>query len=138
MKNRFFSYVILIALIALACFTGCEEEKGQQYDYYRISVDSIEVPDTATAQKTFSVRFYGTVGEDGCHSFSHFNTQRSPGNLDIEVVGQVATGDDLACPDEMVYLDGEPLEMSVSEPGEFTIKVFQPNNTIFRRVIQIE
>lgn len=70
-----FSVPVLIPSIVffIANFISCKDK--QEYGYFLIQVDSISVTDAAFLNNPFEIKFYGTVGNNGCYSFYRFNVK---------------------------------------------------------------
>jgi len=126
------------AIMGILSVMACESEKGPEYGFYRIPVDSIQVAEDIQAGEPFEIRFYGVVGTDGCHRFSRFDTEMNAAMLWVEVWGRRATGENIACPDVMVFLDGQPLELTVDQPGEYVLEIRQPEGDPLERVIRVK
>ena len=127
-----------VAIMGILSVMSCESEKGPEYSFYRIAVDSIQVPENIRAGEPFEIRFYGVVGTDGCHQFSRFDTKMNAAMLSVELWGRRATGEIIFCPDVMVYLEGRTLELTVDQPGEYILEVRQPDGDPLEKDIQVE
>jgi len=136
MKWRILFFMAFV--MAVLSLTSCESEKGPEYSFYRISVDSIQVPENVQAGDSFEIRFYGLVGTDGCHQFSRFDTEMNSAMLSVELWGRRTTGENIACPHVMVYLEGRALELTVDQPGEYMLEVRQPDGNPLEREIQVD
>jgi hypothetical protein len=130
--NLFFKASILLMFVF--SFESCNHKPD--YRSFLIKVDSIHIPDTLTANSPFDIDFFGTIGVDGCHSFSDFNIQQDNTDLLIEVWGKL----DLkaaACPTVMVYLTGQTITCTFPDAGNYNIKIKQPDNTFLVKPITI-
>lgn len=88
-------------------------------------VDRIEAPSQITGTDTLSVRLRGTVGPNGCYSFSRTAIERSPGQVRlVPLVSRAAQG---ACTMAVVPLDETVRVDPPFESGTLTITVPQPN-----------
>ncbi len=132
MKEAFF-ILPMLALFVQACTTTTEPAEGTVT--FQIKVDSISHPHAIMLGDTAAIRFYGTVGPDGCHSFSHFLVIRQPRAVDFVVWGKrtIAT----ACPAVMVYLDGRTYRYLPSLRGTLVITVHQPDGSTLRDSLQV-
>ena len=127
------SFVLVLAIIMLAdCDQGVENAPTQ----FVVRVDSIAHTSFAASNDTIAVRFFGTIGSDGCFSFSHFETTRQPLQLDVTVWGQRSTAS--ACPAVMVYLDGREYKFFLGEMGWFKINVHQPDGSVVKDSIIVK
>ena len=131
MKSKISLYTGLIIISILGymiIFTGCVKlDDDEQDTYYMIEVDSISLADTITTADTLSISFYGTVGNNSCYSFSHFNPQLSQDVLNIEVWGKLSPGNN--CATVMVYLEGKQLPIINFAEGTYFVKVKQPDGS---------
>lgn len=134
MKN---GIVGLFMLLGMIFFGACEDQGQIQNDTFVIEIDSVEVPDNVTANTPFVLRFYGLVGTDGCYQFSHFRQQVYDNVVLVTSIGTHKSGA-VDCPAVMVYLEGEPLTLTLNEPGKYLLTVQQPDNQIMETEIGVE
>lgn len=130
--------VFTAAIMGILSVTSCESDKGPEYSFYRIPVDSIQVDEEIQAGEPFEIRFYGVVGTDGCHQFSRFDMEMNSAMLSVELWGRRTTGEIIFCPDVMVFLEGRALELTVDQPGEYMLEVRQPDGDPLERDIQVD
>jgi hypothetical protein len=132
--------ILIVAAIwmGMLSITSCESEKGPEYSFYPIAVDSIQVDKEIQAGEPFEIRFYGVVGTDGCHQFSRFHKEMNTAMLSVELWGRRTTGENIECPDVMVFLEGRALKLRVDQPGEYILEVRQPDGDPLERNIQVE
>jgi hypothetical protein len=130
--NLFFK--ALIVLMFICSLESCDHKPD--YRSFLIKVDSIHVPDTLIANSPFDIEFFGTIGVNGCYSFSDFNIQQDNADLLIEVWGQVDLRQTV-CPTVMVYLSGQKITCTFPDPGDYNIKIKQPDNTFLVKQITI-
>ena len=121
--------LFIIAFILLSQYS-CSTEPENDYVDFKIMVDNIAHPDTVSITDTLKIKFYGTVGPDGCHSFSHFEEHKKTNELEITVWGS-RPNFETACTDVMVFLDGKEYKTLPNKRGLFQIKVVQPDNSFF-------
>ena len=128
MKSKINFYTVLIITTILGYMiisTSClKNEQEEQDTYFLVEVDSIAFADTISTTDTLSISFYGTIGNNGCYSFSNFYPVTNEDTLDIEVWGKLAPGED--CASVMVYLEGEQLNVINFDEGTFFVHVRQP------------
>ncbi|MGA9365699.1 MAG: hypothetical protein WBW16_15160 [Bacteroidota bacterium] len=115
---------LVIVLVVASCSTETETGLGQ----FIVKVDSMSHPSFAATSDTITIRVFGTVGSDGCHSFSHFEDTRQPVRLDLTVWGQVSSA--TACPAVMVYLNGKEYKLVATQQGWLSINIHQPDGSI--------
>lgn len=125
MKKLLFFVMGSCFICFLFLMGGCNVgSSGLSYKEYTIQVDSIQAPDTITLGDTLIVRFYGTIGDDGCYSFSRFVGGVTDRNIDVTVLGKYAMGQN-ACPSGMQYLNGVGLKVDPVSPGPNIIHVHE-------------
>lgn len=129
-KVSFLTVLVIIAILGYMAFsTSCLDlGDDEQESYFLIMVDSIKKADTITTNDTLSIKFYGTVGNDGCHQFYQFNTQNEINTINIEVWGVLYPGDN--CTTQMIYLEGEELNIYNFDEGDYAIKINQPDGSM--------
>ncbi len=120
---------LFIFASVLLLLYACTTEPENDYVAYKIKVDSITHPDTVSITDTLIIKFYGTVGPDGCHSFSHFEEHKKTNELELTVWGTKRIRG--LCTDVMVFLDGKEYKTLPNKRGLFQIKVIQPDNSFF-------
>lgn len=126
-KISFYTGLIIISIMGyMIIFTSCVkfDEKEEQDTYFLVEVDSISLADTITTADTLFISFYGTVGNNGCYSFSHFYPQTIADTINVEVWGKLAPGEN--CTSVMVYLEGEQLKIINFDEGTYFVHVKQP------------
>ena len=128
MKSKISFYTVLIITTILGYMiisTSClKNEQKEQITYFLVEVDSIAFADTISTNDTLSISFYGTIGNNGCYSFSNFYPVTNEDTIDIEVWAQLAPGEN--CASVMVYLEGEQLNIINFDEGTFFVHVRQP------------
>lgn len=124
-------------LLLLILFSSCEKDTKTDYESFLIQVDSIEVSNTITANTSFDISFYGTVGTNGCYEFSHFLTEKTNNEILIEALGNQDVGANI-CASVMVYLNGENLNYLIEESGDYLIRIKQPDNSFLEKEISVE
>lgn len=125
-------FCIAVVLLFLCCDSGIEGGFTQ----FVVRVDSVAHAPFAASNDTLTLLFFGTIGSDGCCSFSHFETTTQPLQLDITVWGQHRNAG--VCPAVMVYLDGKEYRFVAGHMGWFVINVHQPDNSVLRDSILIK
>ncbi len=126
------TYIIATALLLLSCDKGVENASSE----FIVRVDSLSHTGFAAMNDTTAIRFFGTIGPDGCYSFSHFEAATHASALDITVYGQHEEAS--ACPQVMVYLGGKEFRFIPAQMGWLKINVHQPDNTILRDSIIVK
>jgi len=119
----------------LGYFTSCERD--EDYDYFRIQVDSVYIPEPVFANQPFEVEFYGYIGHNGCYSFSEFVSEKQSKTIQVEAWGKLNFGSKI-CADVMVGLRGEKLNILINEPGNYRLLIKQPDGTFLERQILVE
>lgn len=125
MKKLLFFILGSCFICSLLLIGGCKlGTSGLDYKEYTIQVDSIQAPDTIALGDTLFIKFYGTIGNSGCFSFSRFVGGVNQRNIDITVLGKYAMGQN-NCPAVMQYLNGIKLKVDPVSPGPNVIHVHQ-------------
>ena len=75
------------------------------------------------------IDFYGIVGPDDCYQFSFFETEFDDNDIIIKCWGTRNLDPNAICTDNIVQLDGERLRIFLDVPGQYFIKVQQPDET---------
>lgn len=81
-KTYYFIFVCIWVVI------GCTTEPDQKKTLFIVKIDSLNHTPFAALGDTISIKLFGTVGNDGCHSFSRFEDIQQPLQLDLTVWGQ--------------------------------------------------
>lgn len=119
----------LVVIPVIAFFSRCATEPEKQYLDFLVKVDSIKHLNAVSLNDTISVRFYGTVSNDGCSGFSHFESREKPMELDLRVWAKREVFGGI-CPDVMVYLDGREYKFHAKERGVLRLNIYQPGGSI--------
>ena len=124
--------LVLTMLLISVSTGGCSPTEGPSTDpvMFQIKVDSLAHPATIVLGDTADMSFFGVVGPDGCHSFSHFLVIRQPAAVNFVVWGKRSLAN--ACPAVMVYLDGKEYTVVATQEGWYFINIHQPDGTILR------
>lgn len=122
-------FIITLALIA------CSDD--DEVEYYKIMVDEIDSPETVAVNDTIAFRLYGTVGNDGCYSFSHFEDYKQNMAVDLTLWGKhdATSG---TCTQAVVFLNGREYPAIPSQQGIFYINIHQPDGTTLRDSVIVE
>jgi hypothetical protein len=105
---------------------GCDTDPYDipQFTEFKVQVDSIEFPSSIFLGQKLDIKFYATLGTDGCYTFSRFDAQSNGNTLDITVYGKHEVRD--ICNDAISYLYGAILEVNRMDTGMYIIHVSQP------------
>ena len=126
----------LVPLLAIILLASCDKPVDNGPTQFIVRVDSIAHTSYAASNDSITVQFFGTIGSDGCCSFSHFETTRQPLQLDVTVWGQRTAA--IACPAVMVYLNGKEYKFFLGEMGWFKINIHQPDGSVMRDSIFVK
>lgn len=121
--------MVFIIFYILFFLYSCSTEPENEYTYFKIMVDSLSHQDTISVSDTLKIKFYGFVGPDGCHKFSHFEEHKNASELELTVWGSKPDFQ-TACPEILVYLDGKEYKTVLNQTGNYQIKINQPDNSI--------
>jgi len=117
--------LVIISSILLFLYS-CLTEPEDKYIAYKIQVDSITHLDTISIIDTLIIKFYGFIGSDGCHRFSHFEEHEITNELELTVWGSKPNFETV-CPTVLVYLDGNEYKTVINQIGIFQIRINQPD-----------
>ncbi|MCJ7446201.1 MAG: hypothetical protein MUO72_00760 [Bacteroidales bacterium] len=131
-----FAGFVSFTLLFLFCIHLNSCDRGRDYYQFLIKVDSIQVPKTITSGIPFDITFFGTIGGNGCYSFSNFNQTLTDNEIMIEAWGKV-DAKAFVCPTVMVYLNGHKATVTIQTPGTYILKIKQPGNKYLERQITI-
>lgn len=137
MKTIHTLMICFSTLMLLSILSSCEDEQEPNYESFLIPVDSIQIPGNITKNEPFDIRFYGTIGTNGCYQFSKFETEKQGNKITIEAWGKLNKNSSF-CSDEMVYLDNEKLNYQIGEKGTYIIKVKKPDDNFLEKQILVE
>ena len=115
----------IVLVILLSCGT---EPKPVLTSQYMVKVDSLFRTAFGATGDTLTLKLYGTIGSDGCCSFSRFDETKQPLRLDLSVWGQRSSAD--ACPAVMVYLNGKEYRVIATQQGWYSINIHQPGGSL--------
>lgn len=121
--------IVITSVLALILFSCSTEPTSVSY-LFIVKVDSIAHPSAVRLNDTIAIQLFGTIGENGCYSFSYFDATLEPRTLDLAVIGEY-TGETI-CPDVMVYLDGKEYRCVATEQGWFKVNIRQPEGEPLR------
>lgn len=124
----------LLLLLAIASFS-CGTEPIREPALYVVTVDSLVHPISVSLGDTVTLRFFGTIGPDGCHHFSSIEVDMEPLQVNLTVWG--AYSNEGACPQVVVYLNGAPWRFVAFQTGWFLINIHQPDGGALRDLLMV-
>ena len=131
-------FVLVLFLLATGCLALSCRKKPAAGEEYLIKTDSIVVPDTVRLNQSFQLAFYGTIGENGCYRFSRFHIEKNQNKIQIQVIGEVKTGENLNCPQNLPDLNGQALLLQADSLGLLKLEVLNPGlNQLIRKTIMV-
>jgi hypothetical protein len=116
---------------------SCSTEPEENYVAYKIKVDNITHPDTISITDTLIIKFYGFVGPDGCHRFTHVEEHKKTDQLEITVWGS-RPNFETVCPTVLVYLDGKEYKTVLNQIGTYQIRVNQPDDSFLNDSVYVQ
>jgi len=128
---------ILFSFLLLLIFTSCKDQFEPEFDFFLIDIEEIEMPEIITVKTSFDMKFYGTIGTNGCHKFHEFKTSAKENEITVEVFGKISRTANV-CTAVIVPLDGEILNYMIEDKGDYTILVKQPDNSFFEKNISVQ
>lgn len=128
------TFVVLPVLLFSLTLINCNKNKETTFV---IKVDSIHVADTINLDETLRIEFFGTIGDNGCYSFSHDESSFEGTTISIKLWGKNSGAAE--CPSVIVKLDGTYFDINFSSAGTYTIEIIQPDNSkIVRTVVVLD
>jgi hypothetical protein len=76
-------------------------------------------------------------GFDQCNGFKTFNQIHENNNITIEAWGTYYSNGG-ACPPDLIYMSGQKLNLTIPIPGEYTIKIREPNDYLLVKQIIVK
>jgi hypothetical protein len=133
--------VVLAAVCPAALLCSCDAIFGEDEaptSYFGITVDSLTYePAIPAVGDTLILRFWGSIGDNTCERFSHFETVRdSQWLLYVEALG-VRTYETV-CGDTLQYLQDERLRVSPLYAGPLIVWVQQPSGLSLVDTVDIQ
>ena len=120
--------VILITMVLVTfSFWGCNPNNTDipNYTTFVMRIDSIHYPSSIFMERDLNIKFFGTIGPDGCYTFSHFSPLLKNKNINVTVYGRHV--DKTTCNDAISYLYGATLDVAKLDTGRYIIHVIQPS-----------
>ncbi len=124
---------ILLLILSLSLFHCKKKDTETQFV---IKVDSIRVADTVAVGTNLRIEFFGTIGPNGCYSFSHDETDFVQTTVSIKLWGKNSGAGD--CPDVVVKLDGMYMDVNFNASGTYTIQIVQPDDSKLLEKVVVE
>lgn len=133
LKKSLAGMVVLTASLLL--FYSCSLENKTQQPFL-IYADSIQAPDTVDAGVVFEVKLFGIIGPNGCYKLEKiYSYQNYENEVMIEPWG-VYIYDGTPCSSGIIYLNGKT-EITITEPGDYTLKVIRPDYTFLDKSVTV-
>ena len=129
-------HAVAFCLLSLVVITSCGKN-DYSVNSFLISTDSIKIPERIVANTPFDILMFGTVGTNGCNKFSHFEVAKNSKEIKVEIWGEFKSYSGI-CPEMMVYLGGEKLNLRLDESGTYVLKIKQMNGTFLEKHIIVE
>ncbi|MCK9451272.1 MAG: hypothetical protein M0Q90_06235 [Bacteroidales bacterium] len=123
MKYLFYLSVLIIAVYSFSCSKADPTAETQQFV---IKVDSIQLTDTVASGQRFDIKFFGTIGTNGCYSFADFVVSEDSASLNLMLKGNKEVSANQACPDVLVLLGGMAYSHKFKVAGQYHIRVTNP------------
>ncbi len=128
MKNRkLLGWGIAGVVVALFFFGSCKQDDWDvpQYKEFVMQIDSIQMPSALKLGQSLKIKFYGTIGPDGCYVFSRFAPKTQGKGITITVYGKHE--EKSVCPQVISRLEGGLLEVNLLDTGRYVVHVSNPN-----------
>ncbi len=126
-KLKLLPVVISVMVLVTFFFWGCNPNNTDipNYTTFVIRIDSIQHPSSIFMERNLTIKFYGTIGTDGCYTFSHFSPSFKNKNITVTVYGRHI--DKTTCNQSLSYLNGATLDVAKLDTGMYIIHVVQPS-----------
>lgn len=126
---------ITILTLSLLLLVSCSLE-NKTHQPFLIYTDSIQAPDTVNAGVVFEVKLFGIIGPNGCYKLEKiYSYQNYENEVMIEPWG-VYIYDGSPCTTAITYLNNKT-ELTITTPGNYTIKVIRPDYSFLEKVITV-
>jgi hypothetical protein len=133
--------LVCFAVCFMAILSSCEDDV-ERTDFI-IRVTKIEAPDSARVGESFSARFFGIIGPNGCFQLDTVS-QDYDGNIGyVTFYGIDTSSPEVACTMMTTQLtqDNKPgynVNFVPTSRGKFIISARQPDNTFFKDTVIVE
>ena len=125
--------LILIFVLGILLIFCSKEDKDEEF--FKIRVDNVEYPESIARGDTITFRLFGTIGTNGCYSFSHF--EESKGELFVELTVWGKRTQAYVCTEVMVYLNKE-YSVLADKRGTFILRINQPDGKVLNCPVNVE
>ena len=132
MYKHFFLSIIILFLLS-SCNEDVTNSLIAPYSdtlRFKVHVDYTITPDTINIGDTIKFKLYGHIGNDGCHSFSHFERYFSYSDHTISVWGKYVPA--TICTLQMVNLSGEEYKIIPRYSDTYYLNIIQPNGSVLK------
>jgi hypothetical protein len=138
---RSFLYSIILAGVIIY-FQSCDVIGPGRPTYtnelFRIKVDSFSLPvNPVFSIDTLKITFWGTIGNDGCYSFAHFQRATTSNQLDLVLWGRNQRTSEQTCTQQIVKLDGKQFFNYPVSGGDYIVVIHQPDGSLMQKTIYI-
>jgi hypothetical protein len=125
-KTKLLPVVISVMMLTAFSFWGCNPNNSDipNYKEFIMQIDSIQHPSSIPLGRNLTIKFYGTIGPDGCYTFSRFSPSMQGRNINVTVYGKQS--DATSCDTAVSYLYGAALNVTQLDTGRYIIHVSQP------------
>ncbi|RLD36149.1 MAG: hypothetical protein DRI73_01185 [Bacteroidetes bacterium] len=134
MKSQFRGFTVILFLILSLSLFNCKKKDTETQ--FVIKVDSIQLADTVEVGTALRIKFFGTIGPNGCYSFSHDETDFIQTTVSIKLWGKNSGAGN--CPAVVVKLDGMYMDVNFNSSGTYTIQIVQPDNSKLTEMVVVE
>ena len=101
---------------------------GPKYDYFVVRVNSLAVPDSLPHTDTLRIRLFGTIGSSSLYTLDRIDSELRGHEIDLTVWGKFDREASYSWP--MLNTLYESYDVYPMAPGEFRIRVRQPDSTV--------
>ncbi len=128
MKNKkLLGWGIAGLLVSILFLGSCKQDHWDvpKYKEFVMQIDSIQMPSALKLGQSLKIKFYGTIGPDGCYVFSRFAPKAQGKNITVTVYGKHEEKN--ICPQVISRLEGGLLQVNLLDTGRYVVHVSNPN-----------
>ena len=136
-KSKILCWFIPPAVIASAMIFSSCWFLDPASELYRIKIDSFYVPNSVVSGNPVTIKLWGKIGDDTCHSFSHFQSVQDSSGLELAVWGFFNPAYRKFCPGADVQLAGKEYNVLPFRRGIFTVTIRQPDGSYWKKYVEV-
>jgi len=123
MKYLFYITILIFGGYLVSCSKADPTAETREFV---IKVDSIQLPDRIALNQRLDVKFFGTIGHNGCYSFADFIVLEDSSSLNFTLKGHQEVSENKICTQVVETLGGRIYSHRFKEAGQYYIRVTNP------------